>query len=55
MQMGLNNFSAHQVVNYLEQKDLEKIFKYLGEEKYSKIISRKICEIRKRKKLTLKI
>jgi len=51
MQMGLNNFSAHQVVNYLEQKDLEKIFKYFGEEKYSKIISRKICETRKRKKI----
>ena len=51
MQMGLNNFSAHQAVNYLEQKDLEKIFKHFGEEKYSKVISRKICEIRKRKNI----
>ena len=55
MQMGLNNFSAHQVINYLEQKELEKIFKFFGEEKYSKIISRKICETRKKKKLKPKI
>ena len=51
MQMGLNNFSAHQVINSLDQKDLEKIFKYFGEEKYSKIISRKICETRGKKKI----
>ena len=33
MRMGLNNFSALEVVNNLEQKNLELIFKVFGEEK----------------------
>jgi len=49
MQMGLNQFSAHEVINNLNNKDLEKIFKYYGEENKSRIISKKICEIRKNK------
>ena len=36
MQMGLNNFSAKDVINKLDIKDLEKIFKFFGEEKESK-------------------
>ena len=51
MQMGLNDFSAHQVINNLDQQHLEKIFKYFGEEKNSKVISRKICEIRENKNI----
>ncbi len=47
MKMGLNEYSAHEVVNKLNVKDLEKIFKYYGEENKSKIISKKIFEMRK--------
>tara|TARA_Y100000590_G_scaffold14531_1_gene17471 strand:+ start:44 stop:1048 length:1005 start_codon:yes stop_codon:yes gene_type:complete len=49
MKMGLNEYSAHEVINKLESKDLEKIFKYYGEENKFKKISKKICEIRKNK------
>ena len=28
MKMGLNEFSAHEAINQLDQKDLESIFKY---------------------------
>ena len=38
MRMGLNNFSAKDVINKLDQKELEKIFKFFGDEKdYKKI------------------
>ena len=46
MRLGLNNFSADDVVNKLSQKDLELIFKYFGEDKDSKIISKKIVNQR---------
>ena len=42
MRMGINEFTASDVVNKLEQKDLELIFKFFGDEKKSKIISKKI-------------
>ena len=51
MKMGLNNFSADDVVNQLEQKDLAKIFKFFGEENKSNIISKKIISLRKNKKI----
>ena len=51
MKMGFNNFSADEVVNTLEQRDLERIFKIFGEEKSSKIISKKIISFRKNKKI----
>ena len=51
MQMGLNNFSADYVINKIGQKKLEKIFKVFGEEKKSKIISKKIVSFRKNKNL----
>ena len=41
MGLGLNNFSAKEVINNLDLKDLEKIFKYFGEEKESKKIVNK--------------
>ena len=49
MKMGLNKFSAEDVVKNLTAKELEKVFKYYGEEKHSKIISKKIVSERKYK------
>ncbi len=49
MKMGLNKFSAEDIVKNLTAKELEKIFKYYGEEKHSKIISKKIVSERKYK------
>ena len=51
MKLGLNSFSADEVINKLDQKDLELIFKYFGEEKDSKLISKKIVENRLKSKL----
>ena len=46
MKMGLNDFSASDAVQNLSQISLEKIFKYFGEEKKSKIISKEIVKER---------
>ena len=54
MKMGINNFSAQDVINKLEGKELEKIFKYFGEEKEAKIIARNIIKDRKIKKIDTK-
>ncbi len=51
MKLGLNNFSAKDVINKLNKKDLEKIFKFLGQEKDSKRIAYKIIEERKIKEI----
>ena len=51
MQMGLNDFSASDAVNKLNSKELEKIFKFFGDEKEAKKISLKITEKRQNKKL----
>ena len=51
MMMGLNDFSAKEVVNNLEDKELEKILKYFGDENDAKIISRNIAKDRLLKKL----
>ena len=51
MKMGLNDFSAKDVINKLDQKELEQIFKYFGEEKNSKLISKKIVLERQKKSL----
>ena len=51
MKMGQNKFSAQDVIKYLSANELEKIFKYFGEEKYSKIISKKIVNKRKYKEI----
>ena len=51
MRMGLNDFSAHEVINKMEEKNLNKIFKFFGDEKMSKIIARKIVLERKKKLL----
>ena len=47
MRMGLNDFSALEVVNNLDQKDLELIFKFFGEERDSKKIVKNIIRERK--------
>ena len=52
MKLGLNNFSANEVVNKLNQEDLELIFKNFGEDKDSKIISKKIVQQRRMSNLT---
>ena len=51
MRMGLNDFSADEVINKLDSKSLEKIFKLFGEEIKSKSIANKICYLRKEKKI----
>ena len=51
MQMGLNNFSAEDVINKLDEKELERIFKVFGEEKESKYIARNIVKERSKKKI----
>ena len=48
MRMGLNNFSASEVVNNLNQKELELIFKIFGDEKDGKKIAKRIVYERKK-------
>ena len=52
MKMGINNFSAKEVINNLEEKELEKIFRCFGEEKESKRIAHNIVKDRKSKEIT---
>jgi len=52
MRMGLNEFSAKEMINKLSEKELEKVFKYFGEEKESKRIAHNIVEDRKVKDIT---
>jgi len=51
MQMGLNNYSAEDAINQLDEKELDKIFKFFGEEKESKFIARNIVKERSKKKI----
>ena len=51
MMMGLNDFSANEVINNLEGKEIEKILKYFGDEKDAKFISRNIIKERESKKI----
>ena len=51
MKMGINDFSAKEAINKLESFELEKIFKYFGEEKDAKRIAIKIVKERKVKKI----
>jgi len=47
MKMGLNDFSAHEVISKMNESNLIKIFKFYGEEKYAKPIVKRIIEKRK--------
>jgi len=49
MQMGINKYSAYDVVNSLDKKNLSKIIKILGEEKDSKKIANRIIKYRSKK------
>ena len=51
MQMGLNNYSAEDAINKLDEKELEKIFKFFGEEKESRFIARNIIKERLKNKI----
>ena len=51
MQMGINDFSAKEAVNNLSRDELEKIFKFFGEEKEAKKIASQINIFRKKKEI----
>ena len=51
MQLGLNSYSAEDAINKLDQKELEKIFKFFGDEKEGKYIARNIVKERVNKKI----
>ena len=51
MKMGLNEFSAEDVIHKLEKNELEKIFKFFGDEKDSKKIAAAIIKNRLIKKI----
>ena len=52
MKLGINDFSANEVINKLNENELEAIFKFFGEEKESKRIAHNIVEDRKKGKIT---
>ena len=51
MMMGLNDFSAKEVVNNLDANEIEKILKYYGNELDAKSISKNIIKERQKKKI----
>ena len=55
MKLGINNFSANEVINKLDLNALEKIFKYFGEEKEAKKIAKEIIRQRKIKKIDTRL
>jgi len=54
MKMGLNSFSAYEVINKLNKEELAKIFKYFGDEKDARKISQRIIRKRNQNLLTTK-
>ena len=54
MKMGINEFSAKDVINNLDAKELEIIFKYFGEEKEAKRIALNIIRERQVKEIDTK-
>ena len=51
MRMGINDFSASDVINKLDNKEIATILKVYGEEKNCKKIAFEIANLRKRKKI----
>ncbi len=49
MRMGINDFSANEIISNMDENNLSKVFKVFGDEKYSKKIAKKIVENRKDK------
>ena len=54
MRLGLNTYSAEDAINKLDEKQLEKIFKFFGDEKEGKHIARKIIKERSKYKIDTK-
>ena len=54
MQLGLNSYSAEDVINKLDEKELEKIFKFFGDEKEAKFIVRNIIKERSKNQIDIK-
>ena len=52
MRMGINDFSAKDVINILDKKELAQIFKYFGDEKDSNRIAHNIVEDRETREIT---
>jgi 16S rRNA (cytosine1402-N4)-methyltransferase len=52
MRMGINDFSAKEVINNLDKKELAQIFKYFGDEKDSNRIAHNIVEDRATREIT---
>ncbi|MDA7713164.1 16S rRNA (cytosine(1402)-N(4))-methyltransferase RsmH, partial [Candidatus Pelagibacter sp.] len=52
MKMGINEFSAKEVINILDKVELAQIFKYFGEEKDSNRIAHNIVEDRAKREIT---
>ena len=49
MQMGVNKYSAYEVINNLDKKNLGNIIKFLGEERDGRLIANKIVNYRNKK------
>ena len=54
MRLGLNSYSAEDVINKLDEKELEKIFKFFGDEKEAKFIARNIIKERSKNQIDTK-
>ena len=54
MQLGLNSYSAEDTINKLDEKELEKIFKFFGDEKEGKYIAKNIVKERIKNKINTK-
>ena len=52
MKMGINDFSAKEAINKLDEKELAQIFKYFGDEKDSNRIAHNIVEDRAIREIT---
>ena len=52
MKMGINDFSAKEAINNLDEKELAQIFKHFGDEKDSNRIAHNIVEDRATRKIT---
>jgi len=52
MKMGINEFSAKEAINILDEKELAQIFKYFGDEKDSNRIAHNIVEDRATREIT---
>ena len=47
MRMGINDFSANDLISNMDENNLSRVFKIFGDERYSKKIAREIVRIRK--------